>query len=136
VGRDVLVSLLITGVFGDVVKVFATDDDGTVHLGGNNGAGQDAASNGHKTGEGAFLVNIASLNGGLWCAETQTDILIPSSPTLSDLLALGLRLGVDEDVRLLLERTFRLDGQLGRHNCEMIDSNTDSGRSRVGIEGD
>ena len=34
VGGEVLVALLVSGVLGDVVEVFAADDDGSVHLGG------------------------------------------------------------------------------------------------------
>lgn len=67
-------------------------------------------SNGHHT-------DVAALNGGLGSTESQTNVLVPS-PALSDFLALGLGLGVEEDVRLLLEGTLRLDGQLGRHGCE------------------
>ena len=61
--------------------------------------------------------DVGALNGGLGGTETKTDILVPTAAG-ANLLALRLRLGVDEDVRLLLERTFRLDGQLGRHCCE------------------
>lgn len=49
-------SLLVTGVLGDEVKVLAADDDSTVHLGGDDGAGQDTATDGDETGEGALLV--------------------------------------------------------------------------------
>lgn len=49
-------SLLVTGVLGNEVEVLAADDDGTVHLGGDNGAGQDTATNGDETSEGALLV--------------------------------------------------------------------------------
>ena len=56
VRRQVLVSLLVTGVLGDVVKVFAADDDGSVHLGGDDGAGQDTATDGDETSERALLV--------------------------------------------------------------------------------
>lgn len=38
-GSEVLVALLVTVVFGDVVEVFTTDDKGTVHLGGDDGTG-------------------------------------------------------------------------------------------------
>lgn len=55
-GSKVLVSLLVTGVLGDVVEVFSSDDKGTVHLGGNNGTGQDTATDGNLTSEGALLV--------------------------------------------------------------------------------
>jgi hypothetical protein len=56
VGGEVLVSLLVTGVLGDEVEVFAADDDGPVHLGGHNGASQDTTTNGDETGKGALLV--------------------------------------------------------------------------------
>ena len=59
-GRDVsskvLVPLLVTVVLGDVVEVFTADDDGTVHLVGDNTAGEDTATDGDETGEGALLV--------------------------------------------------------------------------------
>lgn len=70
VGSQVLVSLLVTGVLGDEVEVLAADDDGTVHLGGDDGAGQDTATDGDETSEGALLVcsrNSVSLVGHcLW----------------------------------------------------------------------
>lgn len=53
---EVLVALLVTGVLGDEVKILAADNEGTVHLGGNDGAGQDTATDGDETGEGALLV--------------------------------------------------------------------------------
>ena len=56
VSGDILVPLLVTVVLGDVVEVFAADDDGTVHLGRDNTAGEDTATDGDLTGEGALLV--------------------------------------------------------------------------------
>ena len=56
VDGEVLVALLVTGVLGDEVEVLAADDDGTVHLGRHNGAGQDTAADRDETGEGALLV--------------------------------------------------------------------------------
>jgi hypothetical protein len=56
VGGEVLVSLLVSGVLWDEVKVFTTDDEGTVHLGGNDGTGQDTATDGNETSEWALLV--------------------------------------------------------------------------------
>lgn len=53
---EVLVALLVTGILGDVVEVLSSDDEGSVHLGGNDGAGQDTATDGDETGEGALLV--------------------------------------------------------------------------------
>ena len=56
VSSQVLVALLVTVVLGDVVEVFTADDEGTVHLGGHNTAGQDTATDGDETDEGALLV--------------------------------------------------------------------------------
>jgi len=56
VGGEVLVALLVTVVLGDEVEVLAADDDGSVHLGGNDGAGQDTATDGDLASEGALLV--------------------------------------------------------------------------------
>lgn len=49
-------ALLITVVFGDVVEVFTADNESTVHLGGHNGTGQDTATDGNETSEGALLI--------------------------------------------------------------------------------
>jgi hypothetical protein len=56
VGGDVLVALLVTVVLGDVMEVVTTDDKGAVHLGGDDGAGEDTATDGNETSEGALLV--------------------------------------------------------------------------------
>lgn len=73
-GRDVsgkvLVSLLVTVVLGDVVEVFTADDDGTVHLGGDDTAGQDTATDGNQTGEGALLVCSISVICPTWRFQT------------------------------------------------------------------
>lgn len=58
--------------------------------------------------------DVAALNGGLGRTEAQANILVPSSAALARSSGLGLNLGVEEDVRLLLESTLGLDGQLGR----------------------
>ncbi len=52
----VLVPLLISGVFGDVVEILSADNKSTVHLRGNNGASQDPAANRNETRERAFLI--------------------------------------------------------------------------------
>ena len=49
-------SLLVSGVFGDEVEVFSADDEGSVHLGGHDGSGQDTATDGDEAGERALLV--------------------------------------------------------------------------------
>lgn len=56
VRSKVLVSFLVSGVFRDEVKVFSADDESSVHLGRDNGSGQDTATNGDETSEWALLV--------------------------------------------------------------------------------
>ena len=60
--RHVLVTLLESVVLADVVEVITTDDDGPVHLHLGNNTREDAASDAHVAGEGAFLVNVVTLN--------------------------------------------------------------------------
>ena len=58
VGRDVGVTLFITLVLANEVQVIHAHDDGAVHLGGLDDAGQNTATNGHVTRERALLVNV------------------------------------------------------------------------------
>lgn len=75
--------------------------------------------------------DVAALNGGLGGTETQTNVLVPSSSALARSGALGLGLGVQEDVRLLLESTLRLDGQFGRPGVT-VSKRTSSSADRYG----
>lgn len=50
------VSLLVSGVFWDEVKVFSSDDKGAVHLGRDDFSGENATADGDQTGEWALLV--------------------------------------------------------------------------------
>lgn len=54
--REVLVSLLVTRVFGDEMEVFTTDDEGSVHFGGDDRSSQDPSADRDEAGEGALLV--------------------------------------------------------------------------------
>jgi len=56
VRSEVLVALLVTGVLWDEVEVLAADDEGSVHLGGDDGSGEDTATDGDLAGEWALLV--------------------------------------------------------------------------------
>lgn len=106
--RQVLMSLLVTVVFGDVVEVVPADDDGAGHLRGHDTAGQDATTDGNFTSEGAFLINVGSANGIRRRLEAQADILVPPLIFGGDLLS-NTRLRVLEE-RLLLESLFDLIG--------------------------
>jgi hypothetical protein len=41
----VLVTLLVTGILGNKVKIFSADDNGSVHLGGDNSACENTTAN-------------------------------------------------------------------------------------------
>lgn len=56
VGGNVLVALLVSRVLGDEVKVLSADNDGAGHLGRDNLAGEDTATDGNETSPGALLV--------------------------------------------------------------------------------
>lgn len=169
-------SLLVSGVFWDEVKVFSADDESSVHLGGDNGTGKNTATDGNETCEWALLVyeviksvlvfmippypnaiaslypspsfclylflpnpipsnrvlsrliaemrdrrtDVVTLDGGLWCAETQSNVLVPSASSFANSRRLDLRLGVQEDVWLLLVSPLGLDGQFGCHDCVVV----------------
>ncbi|KAH3661844.1 hypothetical protein OGAPHI_006022 [Ogataea philodendri] len=100
VSSEVLVSLLVSVVFWNVVQVVSSDDDGSVHFGGHNSSGQDSTSDRDGTGEWTLLVNVSTLDGGLRSLESQSDVLVPSLGS-----SRGLSLWVGEDVWLLNVRT-------------------------------
>lgn len=70
VSSDVLVSLFVSVIFWNVVQVVSSDDDSSVHFGGDNSTGQDLTSDGDSTNEWTLLVNVSTFNGGLWGLET------------------------------------------------------------------
>lgn len=76
-----------------------------MHLGGDDSAGEDTATDGDEAGEGALLVDVGALNGRLGRAEAQTNILIPSP--VPGVLAGTTDLVVQEDVRLDSENQYR-----------------------------
>lgn len=80
VGGQVLVSLLVSGVLGDEVEVLAADDEGTVHLGRHDGAGQDTTADGDEAGEGALLVcwSMWLVIGPTSCSESSLPFCIGS----------------------------------------------------------
>merc|ERR1719436_1522208 len=68
VDRHVLVSLLEPVVFLDIVKIIPPDDGGPVHLQLGHHTGEDTATDGHLSSEGALFVDVvsdASLSWGL-----------------------------------------------------------------------
>lgn len=107
VSSEVLVALLVTVVLGNVVKVFTTDNDSTVHLGGNNGTSQNLTTDRNNTSEGALVVNVVTIDGLRGGLETETNLLVPALGLLVD-----LGLGVLENVRLLKIKNEKLSSVL------------------------
>jgi len=114
---DVLMALLVTVVLGDVVEVVSPDNKSSMHLGGDDGAGQDTATDGDETSERTLLVNVRTVDCSVGGLEAQSNILVPSPSSFPNSALRGTGLLGGEDVRLLLESTLRLDGKLSGHLC-------------------
>ncbi len=84
-GSQVTVSLLITVVLLDVVKVVTTDDNGAFHLGGNNSSSKNTTTDGNTSSERTLLIDVNSTDGFLGSLETKTNVLVPTgSSTLGN----------------------------------------------------
>ena len=68
-------SFFISIVFGDIVKIVSSDDDGSLHFGGDADAFQDSASDGDVAGEGAFLIDVSGFDGLFGSSEAEPDVL-------------------------------------------------------------
>lgn len=102
VSRDVGVTLFVTVVLGNVVKVITTNNDSTLHLSGGDNTGKDTTLDVDFTNEGTLLINVGTVLGFLGGLETVTNFLEPAAVTLLEVL------GVLEDTGLLLESLFSL----------------------------
>ena len=76
VGSDVSVSFLVSVVFGDVVKIVASHDDGSLHFSAENDSFKNLSSNSDVAGEGTLLVDVLSFDSFLGCLEVESDVLI------------------------------------------------------------
>ena len=68
-------SFLISVVFGDVVQIVTSDNNGPLHLGGDDNALKDLSPNGNIASERTLLIDIFGLDGLLGSLEAETDIL-------------------------------------------------------------
>lgn len=103
VDRQVLVALLITVILADIVQVLTTDHNGALHLGADDGTGENASTNGNVTSKGALFVNKGSVDGLLRGLEAKADVLEPAvAGTLGDDALVvqedGILLGKSADV--------------------------------------
>ena len=77
-GRKVVMSLLESVIFLDVMEIISSQDDGSSHLGGKDDTFTDSSSDGNVRGEWAFLVNVSTLHGGSWGFETESNLFVIS----------------------------------------------------------
>jgi hypothetical protein len=110
-GWEVVMSLLEPVVLLDVMEVISSEDNGSVHLVGENNTLKDSTTDGDVGGEWALVVNIVALNGSLWGLEAKADLLVESW-SLGGLLGDHL-LRVLENSKLFLESSFGLDREVG-----------------------
>ena len=68
-------SFFVSIVFGDVVEVISSDDDGSLHFGGDADTLEDSSSNGDVAGEGTFLINVGGFDGLFGSSESESDVL-------------------------------------------------------------
>ena len=68
-GGDVSVSLLISLVLSNIVKVVSSDNDGVLHLSRGNHSSDDSTSDTDITSEGTFLIYIGTTNSIVWGVE-------------------------------------------------------------------
>jgi len=108
VSRDVLMSLLKTVVFLNVVEVISSYNNGSLHFStGDANSFEDTSTNAHVSCEWAFPINVSSLDSIFWCLEAQTNVSYISK-RLSGLLSNSSLLGGKENSGLLLESSLVL----------------------------
>ena len=106
VSVNVLVTLLETTVLLDVVKVITTDNNGALHLGGDDKTLEDLSTDGNISSEGALLVDVGSLDGSIGGLDAESDTLNPTHGL--DLFGVDVTLARNENGILALVGLFVL----------------------------
>ena len=88
----------IPSVLLDVTEVVTADNDGALHLGGDDQSLQDGTTNRDGGGEGALLIDVLSTDGAFGGLNAETNI---SVPTLIGLLSEKTDLTIGELILLL-----------------------------------
>lgn len=73
-GSHVGVTLFITFVLGNILKVIAANDDRTLHLVFEYYATKDTTTDSNSSSEWALEINICTILSFLWCFKTETDL--------------------------------------------------------------
>ena len=103
---NVSVSLFVSVVLWNVVKIISSDDNGSLHFSGDADTLENFSSDGYVAGEWAFLVNIGWFDGLFGGSESKSDVFNISNSGggfFSEEF-----FSVQEDVFLFLEGSFGL----------------------------
>lgn len=98
---DIGVPLLISLVFLDIMKVVATNNDGSLHLGTMASTLKNTASDRDSASEWAFLVNVCPFDRLSRSLESQANVLPEPVASLSWPLSLSRFLRGKENLWLL-----------------------------------
>jgi hypothetical protein len=101
VNCNVPVPLFVSVVLGDIVEVIPSDNNGPVHLGGDDNALQDLAPDGDPAGEWALLIDVGALDSLSGSFEAESNVLVV--PDTAGGLFGEEFFAVEEDVVLFLE---------------------------------
>jgi len=71
---NVLVTLLITAILGNVMQVILSNNDGTFHLGTNYQTLEDTPADRNAARERAFLIDIIASHGSFGCFYSKPHI--------------------------------------------------------------
>lgn len=72
---NILVPFLVTTVLGNVMQIIPSDDDGSLHLGGDNLSLQNSSTNRNVSNKGALFVNITSLDSSIRGLNSKANVL-------------------------------------------------------------
>lgn len=98
-------TLLVTVVLGEEVKVITTEDDSALHLVGLDNTLEDTTADRDVGGERALLVNVVTNNSLLGGLEAKTDRLVVTERTV----LLG---SLEEGVLVKINTSLLLEGLL------------------------
>ena len=74
VNWNVSVSLFVSVVFWNVVKIISSDDNGSLHFGWDADTLEDFSSDWYVAGEWTFFINVSRFDGFLWSSESKSDV--------------------------------------------------------------
>ncbi len=116
VNWDVSVSLFVSVVLWNVVKIISSDDNGSLHFCWDADSLENFTSDGNVAGEWTFFINIGSFNGLFGSFESKPNIF-DVSDTRCGLFGKEF-FTVQEDGFLFLEWSFGLNVKKGLLDCQ------------------